>query len=105
MHRKHHNGTQNSAIRLDSQYVGVDIYEKEIKLFLFSRCLVNSKRAVVHSSPTDNIMFILYDVSYWILIRITWYIVEHRDPDARRLSFQKGWGIGTGLAGIKLLYR
>uniref|UniRef100_A0AC35FF58 Neurotransmitter-gated ion-channel ligand-binding domain-containing protein n=1 Tax=Panagrolaimus sp. PS1159 TaxID=55785 RepID=A0AC35FF58_9BILA len=24
-------------------------------------CLVNSKRAVVHSSPTDNIMFILYD--------------------------------------------
>lgn len=27
-------------------------------------CIINAKRAVIHSSPTDNIMFILYEVSH-----------------------------------------
>uniref|UniRef100_A0A7E4VV24 Ligand-gated ion channel 50 n=1 Tax=Panagrellus redivivus TaxID=6233 RepID=A0A7E4VV24_PANRE len=35
-------------------------------------CLVNSKRAVVHSSPTDNVMFILYDNgTVWINHRLS----------------------------------
>lgn len=28
-------------------------------------CIINAKRTTVHASPTDNIMFILYDVSFF----------------------------------------
>uniref|UniRef100_A0AC35TUX5 Integrator complex subunit 11 n=1 Tax=Rhabditophanes sp. KR3021 TaxID=114890 RepID=A0AC35TUX5_9BILA len=42
------------------------------KIWLPNICIVNSKRSVVHSSPTENVMFILYsNSSIWVNYRLS----------------------------------
>ena len=33
------------------------------KIWTPNTCIINSKKSLIHNSPTDNIMFILYEVS------------------------------------------
>lgn len=62
------NGKKNLSQRLILVYICLESKSLPSRyinsIWTPNTCLINSKRTMIHSSPTANIMFILYEVSF-----------------------------------------